>query len=67
VKFSRQRAIDNFIVDLYCPKLKLVIKVDWESHFTDYDLVYDEERTRFLDGYSLQLIRFMNHDIVYLK
>ncbi|HBE56853.1 MAG TPA: endonuclease, partial [Cyanobacteria bacterium UBA11366] len=30
----RQRPIDHFIVDFYCPSLKLVIEVDGESHFT---------------------------------
>ncbi len=28
LKFWRQKPIDNFIVDFYCPKLKLVIEVD---------------------------------------
>ena len=31
-KFLRQRIIDNFIVDFYCHKLKLIIEVDGDSH-----------------------------------
>lgn len=64
VKFWRQRPIDNFIVDFYCPKLKLVIEVDGDSHFTDLGLVYDEERTRVLEGYGLQIIRFTNDEVL---
>ena len=30
----RQRPISCFIVDFYCPKLKLAIEVDGASHFT---------------------------------
>jgi very-short-patch-repair endonuclease len=60
VKFWRQKPINNFIVDFYCPKLKLVIEVDGDSHFTDSGLVYDEERTRILEGYCLQIVHFSN-------
>jgi very-short-patch-repair endonuclease len=64
VKFWRQRPIDNFIVDFYCPKLKLVIEVDGDSHFTDLGLVYDEERTLVLEGYGLRVIRFTNDEVL---
>ena len=64
VKFWRQRPIDNFIVDFYCPKLKLVIEVDGDSHFTDSGLVYDQERTRILEGYGLRIIRFTNDEVL---
>ncbi len=64
VKFWRQKPINNFIVDFYCPKLKLVIEVDGDSHFTDSGLVYDEERTRVLEGYGLRVIRFTNDEVV---
>jgi very-short-patch-repair endonuclease len=30
--FLRQRPILNYIVDFYCPKLKLVIEIDGDSH-----------------------------------
>ena len=31
-RFNRQKPIENYIVDFYCAKLKLVIEVDGESH-----------------------------------
>lgn len=40
----RQRPINHFIVDLYCPTLKTVIEVDGDSHFTDESQDYDLER-----------------------
>ena len=64
VKFWRQKPINHFIVDFYCPKLKLVIEVDGDSHFTDSGLVYDEERTRILEGYGLRVIRFTNDEVL---
>ncbi|MBI4781391.1 MAG: endonuclease domain-containing protein [Oscillatoriophycideae cyanobacterium NC_groundwater_1537_Pr4_S-0.65um_50_18] len=60
----RQRPIDHFIVDFYCPTLKLVIEVDGESHFTDKGQDYDRERTRIIEGYGLQVLRFTNHQVL---
>lgn len=40
-KFRRQHGIGNYIVDFYCPVLKLVIEVDGESHFTKKGIVND--------------------------
>ena len=65
LKMWRQKPIDNFIVDFYCPKLKLVIEVDGDSHFTSEGTVYDAERTKVLEGYGLQVIRFTNHQVLY--
>ena len=30
--FHRQKPIDEYVVDFYCPKLKLVIEIDGDSH-----------------------------------
>ncbi len=60
----RQRPIDNFIVDFYCPKLHLIIEVDGSGHFTEQGRAYDEERTNVLEGYGLQVIRFTNDEVL---
>ncbi|HTX86499.1 MAG TPA: DUF559 domain-containing protein [Candidatus Nanoarchaeia archaeon] len=31
-KFRRQRPIDNYIIDFYCPDLKLAIEIDGVKH-----------------------------------
>ena len=33
LRFLRQRPIDYFIVDFFCPELKLIIEIDGNSHF----------------------------------
>lgn len=60
----RQRPIDNFVVDFYCPKLKLVIEVDGDSHFTEDGTLYDAQRTLILEGYGLSVIRFTNDEVI---
>lgn len=64
IKMWRQKPIDNFIVDFYCPKLKLVIEVDGDGHFTPEGMAYDAERTKVLEGYGLQTIRFTNVQVL---
>ncbi len=63
VRFQRQKTIDNFIVDFYCHAAKLVIEVDGSQHFEESGRIYDEERTRVLKSYSLEVIRFTNLDV----
>lgn len=60
----RQRPINNFIVDFYIPKLKIVIEVDWETHFDEAWIAYDEERTQILEWLWLKVLRFTNKDIM---
>ncbi|MBH8576681.1 endonuclease domain-containing protein [Nostocaceae cyanobacterium CENA369] len=60
----RQRAIAHFIVDFYCPSLKLVIEIDGDSHFTDEGKAYDEARTQKLAGYGLSIVRFTNQQVL---
>ena len=63
-RFLRQRPIDHFIVDFYCSKLRLVIEVDGETHFTEVGKGYDAERTTTLEGYGLKVLRFCNTDVI---
>lgn len=64
LRVYRQRMIDNFIVDFYIPKLKLVIEIDGESHFTEEWLVYDKERTSVLEWLWLKIMRFTNEEVM---
>jgi very-short-patch-repair endonuclease len=59
-----QRPIDNYIVDFYCPSLKIVIEIDGERHFTEEGKTYDGERDAILTSYGLTVLRFTNHDVI---
>jgi very-short-patch-repair endonuclease len=63
-KVLRQRPIDNYIVDFYCAKLKLVIEIDGDHHFSEEEISYDQIRTQVLEGYGLDVIRFTNSDVM---
>lgn len=42
--FHRQKPIDNFIVDFFCNKLKLVIELDGYTH--KFEEVVDKDKLR---------------------
>ncbi len=62
-KFKRQYSVDSFIIDFYCPKVKLGIEIDGEVHFTEEAKNYDENRSGFLSDFGIDIIRFRNDDI----
>ena len=45
-RFRRQFSIESFIVDFYCPELKLVIEIDGETHITNDQIINDEQRQK---------------------
>ena len=63
VRFHRQYVIGNFIVDFYCHKVKLIIELDGSQHYEDRNMEKDLERTSFLEGYGLKILRIPNNEI----
>ncbi|MDZ7660300.1 endonuclease domain-containing protein [Fodinibius sp.] len=60
--FNRQKPLDQFIVDFYCRKLKLVIEIDGDSH--DDKRSYDLRRQKRLESLGLHVIRFYDHEVM---
>jgi len=59
-KFRRQHSIDNFIVDFYCPKEKLIIELDGNFHFNPISENADYSRDKLLENYGFKVLRFEN-------
>ena len=62
-KFRRQHSVGRFILDFYCSSKRLAIELDGDSHFTDEAMEYDQERTAFLNGLNIRVLRFLNSDV----
>jgi len=63
-KFRRQYSVGPYIVDFYCPRLKLAIEVDGTSHFRDEVAIrYDRKRQKYIESFGLKFLRFTNSDI----
>lgn len=63
VKFRRQYSVDRFVLDFYCPELKLAIEVDGPIHDSPEGQVYDQARQQFMEELGIQLLRFTNADV----
>ena len=63
--FHRQHGIGRYIVDFYCPKLRLVIEVDGSVHEKSNVIQYDAIRQKFLEeSCYLQVVRFTNDEVM---
>ncbi len=63
VRFQRQKAIGNYIVDFYCAKARLVVELDGGGHYTAKQIEKDEVRTAELESMNLRVVRICNLDI----
>ena len=63
VKIYKQRIIDNFIVDFYCHKARLIIEVDGAGHYTHEGRAYDLARTKALENYGLHVMRISDREV----
>lgn len=59
----RQRPIDKYIADFYCPQIKLVIELDGSQHYSDEGMSYDENRTKIINEHGIEVIRISNTEI----
>ncbi|MEK7615294.1 MAG: endonuclease domain-containing protein [Patescibacteria group bacterium] len=62
-KFRRQQGVGPYILDFYCPSLKLCIEIDGDSHETPEGKIYDQARTEFLNQANIKTLRFTNTEV----
>ncbi len=63
IRFQRQKAIGNYIVDFYCARARLVIELDGGGHFTAAQAKKDALRAKELESMHLTVLRICNLDI----
>jgi len=63
-KFRRQHSIGKFIVDFYCPEIKLAVELDGDSHFESTAAEkLDSQRQSSLESLGIKVIRFTNREV----
>ena len=62
-KFRRQHGVENFILDFYCPKLRLAIEVDGYTHGSEEARVKDAERQAIIESHGIRFLRFRDDEI----
>jgi len=63
IKFRRQKPINIFVADFYCPELKLVVELDGEVHKDPRQAAHDENRDFYLRSVGCTVLRFPNRDL----
>jgi very-short-patch-repair endonuclease len=63
VRFSRQKILGSYIADFYSEEAKLVIELDGSQHYEAEGTKKDAQRTEFLEGYGLNVLRIPNNEV----
>ena len=61
LQFRRQYSVGQYILDFYCPALKLAIELDGNYHYNTANSEHDMDRDEdLLNDYGIQTFRFEN-------
>jgi len=63
LKFRRQHAFKDYVLDFYCHEAKLVIEADGGIHDRKDVKEYDNARTKRLNELEIDVLRFTNNEI----
>ena len=62
-KFKRQVLIGEYIVDFLCEEKKLIIEIDGGQHNETNNIIYDKNRTIYLEQQGYKVLRFWNNEV----
>ncbi len=62
-KFRRQFSVGPFVIDFYCPALKLAIEIDGDSHFHPGQQEKDRKRQEHIESFGIKFLRFRNNEV----
>jgi very-short-patch-repair endonuclease len=63
LRFRQQHGYGPYVLDFYCPSLRLCIELDGNIHDEEQVRLKDEERTEFLLEQRIHVLRFRNEDV----
>lgn len=64
LKFFRQYSVGSYILDFYCPTLRLAVELDGSQHNRESHKEYDAARSAYLEDQGIVVLRFWNHDVL---
>ncbi len=63
VRFSRQKVLGRYIADFYSAEAGPVIELDGSQQYENGTVEKDAERTAYLEGYGLTVVRIPNNEV----
>ena len=64
IKFFRQYSIGPYILDFYCPMVKLAVELDGGQHNQTDNMEYDTARSEYLKAQGIDVIRFWDNEVL---
>lgn len=62
-KFKRQYSVDHFVIDFYCPELKLAVEADGATHNESGRKEYDIRREKYLKKFGVSFVRIKDEEL----
>ena len=62
-RFSRQKVLGSYIADFYSAQARMIIELDGSQHYEEENMLKDAQRTEFLQGYGLKVLRIANNEV----
>lgn len=63
-RFLRQYSVDHFVIDFYCPELKIALEIDGDVHELPEQKDYDLKRQKYLQEFGILFIRISNEELL---
>ena len=63
LSFRRQYSVGPYVIDFYCPALKLAVEIDGDSHFQEGVQADDQLREDFISSFGIRFLRFTNEEV----
>ncbi len=64
LQLRRQHAVGNYVLDFYCPSIRLAIEIDGGQHNTPSARAADTSRTEWLNNKGIIVLRYWNNDVL---
>ena len=62
MRFFRQYSLGIYILDFYCPEVRLAVELDGGQHAWSDNREYDAFRSEYLKAHGIEVIRFWDNE-----
>ena len=67
LRFRRQFSVGPYILDFYCPEIRLAIELDGQQHFSEEGARHDFIRDKYLNNQNITVVRLENMAVTKLQ
>jgi len=62
-RFLRQFGVGEYVIDFYCPEIKLAVEVDGDIHSLNDEVEYDKNRQEEIENFGIHFLRIKNEEV----